>query len=87
MVQGLDMTTSVVTCLILKLCMVLDKFEGKRLDKNINFCTPLNHIITMSQIQIIKNTKITFCRKNIEQDIKLSNTLKVCHVLFYFVLY
>jgi hypothetical protein len=44
--KELDKTTQVVPCLIVKLFQGLDKFGGKRHDKNINFCPSLNHNTT-----------------------------------------
>jgi hypothetical protein len=44
-IKGLNMTTSVVLCLILKLFLGLNKMGTKGLDKNLNFCPSLNHTL------------------------------------------
>jgi hypothetical protein len=48
--KELDMTTSAVLCLILKVFLVLDKLRAKRHDKNWNCCLPLNHKTTFCNL-------------------------------------
>jgi hypothetical protein len=65
---------------------------GKGSKKNWNSCHPLNHGDNfLSNVQVVKNTKIIFCLPNIAQDkINLFNTFNFimwCSVLYYFIQY
>jgi hypothetical protein len=71
--KGLDRTTHVVLCLIVKLFQGLDKSRDKRQDKNINFCHSLKHKTTfcskynLSKISIYNFIHQTYVRQKIVQ--------------------
>jgi hypothetical protein len=88
--KGLDITISVVLCLILKLFLRLDKLGTKGPDKNLNSCPSLNHDTTFVLCTSCLKYKIIFCPSNIVQRQNLSNTLNFvlyCSVLYYHILF
>jgi hypothetical protein len=84
--KRLDMTTSVILCLISKLFLGLDKLCAKGPGKNLNFCPPLNHGTTFCPPhKFLKYQNNLLSTKHCTNS-KFVKHLKHCFVLFYLVL-
>jgi hypothetical protein len=89
--KGLDKTTSVVLCLISNLFLKLDKLGAKELDKNLNFCAPLNYgAIFCPPHKLSKNNLLSskyYTKQNLFNILNFVIVVLSCTVIYYFVKY
>jgi uncharacterized membrane protein (DUF485 family) len=84
--KRLDITISVILCLILKLFLELDKLSANGLNKNLNSCPPLNYIQLFVLYTICIKYQNNFLSTKHHTKTKFDQHLQFCLMLVCLVL-